>query len=294
MVLVRVLRPGRGAAYFATVLMKTRVKAKSQRPDSASAPDNEATRGILGMRTTALRSSLSARRRLGVWSERHPRSDPRRTGCRKGWRAARRFLERLPPELAEVRRRPIRLDLATIDPDAPAARLRRRVRLQLFPGVELDVEETRSRRLDRPGRFQWSGRPDGDASEDVVLSVVDGRASGSISLRRGFFRIQHVAGDFHEVVELVLQSPPMANDAILPTAPPLGAALSPVALPKAAPGITAVAAAGDPVVDVLVLYTPEARTSLGGSQQIQDRALFAIAEANTSFASSQAAIGRSI
>jgi hypothetical protein len=194
-------------------------------------------------------------------------------------------LQSSPSGLTPVRSRLVRLNLDAIDPTASAAPIRRRVRLNLFPGVDPEAVETRARPGAGPGRFEWFGRPDGDPLSDIVLSVVDGRVSGSLSLRQGFFQIRHVEGDIHEITEIQHGRLQTLDDAV----PPPNLPTAPVAA-KLAAGPVAVAAAGDPVVDVLVVYTPEAKQKVGGSQKIQDKIALAIAEINASVVNSQAAI----
>ena len=199
-------------------------------------------------------------------------------------RAAQSTNDIYPPGVTPVRSRPITLNLDAIDPDAPRGRGRRRVRLDLFPGISLDVQETRARREGRRGRFSWSGRPANGDRSDVVLSVVDGRVSGSLSLRQGFFHIRHVQDGLHEVTELTVSQGQSQDDGVAPPAlPPLAASAA-----KLIDGPATAAMGATPAIDILVVYTPEARARLGGSQNIQDRILLAVAEANTSFVNSAA------
>ena len=186
--------------------------------------------------------------------------------------------------LTPVRKRLVRLNLAAIDPDAPSVGGRRRVRLNLFPGLDPEIEESRSRRGLARRSFEWFGGPSGDAASDVVLSVVEGRVSGSLALRQGFFQIRHVEGELHEISEVLFDRSQPVDDAMPPPVRlPLSAEAKTLSGPMAAP-------AGGPVVDVLIVYTSGARRKAGGSQAIQDRIHLAIAEANASFVNSQAAI----
>ena len=202
-------------------------------------------------------------------------------------RRAFQSLNDFPPGITPVRSRLIELNLAAIDPNQPdTGRRRRRVRLNLFPDVDVEVTETRARGNGRRGRFSWSGKPEGNAEGDVVFSVVDGRVSASIALRQGFFQVRPAADGTHELTELVSSRLPVGNDAISPPASQLAAA----GLAKLSEDPARVAAAGDPVIDMLVVYTPEARRKAGGSQRIQDKIALAIAEANSSFANSVIAL----
>ncbi|MCB1020532.1 MAG: cadherin-like domain-containing protein, partial [Acidobacteria bacterium] len=191
-----------------------------------------------------------------------------------------------PAELAVVRSRLVRLNLDAIDPDSSGAEAIKSVRLNLFPGVDPEAVRTRSANHGRPGRYFWYGRPDAEAESDVVLSVIDGRVSGSLALREGFFRIRHVEGDLHEIAEVVSDRPQSVEDAV--PVPRLSSTTTAPPKAKALIGPAAVEAVGDPQVDVLVVYTSAARRAAGGSQNIQDHIQLAIEEANAGFLNSDA------
>lgn len=132
----------------------------------------------------------------------------------------------------------------------------------------------------------WTHR-EGEAS--AVLRVEGGRVFGSIRAEDGrFFRIRHVSGDEHRVEEIDYRRFDIADDAV-PADPDLllNQPDAPGGKSAGPPGVDQAAAVA---LDVLVVYTPAARSAAGGTQAIEDTIRFAVAEANEGLAASGAAV----
>lgn len=123
----------------------------------------------------------------------------------------------------------------------------------------------------------WSGRVAGDPLSAVTLVVHDGTFQGSIRTATAAYSIEPLGSSYVvRQIDLRLTAPELE-----PLHPPADAAAG--------------AAQNDPVVglddgstiDVLVLYTPGARTSAGGTDAaVQARIALGVAETNTGYANS--------
>jgi hypothetical protein len=168
-------------------------------------------------------------------------------------------------ELGVVRARPVRVRLARI----PGAS---RLVLNLFDDVVLRARMTRSQRQGRA--LVWVGRIEGQPMGDVVLTVVDGVLSGSAVWPGGAYRIR-----FDGSTQVVEQLDPgqFPEDGCFREVPP-GATDA---------GAAPVANADDgSLIDVLVFYTPAARTAAGGTSGMLAVVNTAVAETNTGYANS--------
>lgn len=188
-----------------------------------------------------------------------------------------------------VRSRYVTIDVALLtEPDeealaAPRARggsRRSKVNFNVFPGLDLEVESTRTETSADGTALLWHGHGSGAAEAEIVLSVVDGAVSGSISTASGeFFQIRSVDGDIHVIQQVEYWGSPPIDDGI-PVAPPKGAA------PMAAMNFPTAEAAAKSTIDVLVVYTPTARQKAGGEAAMRSRIALAVAEANQSYVNS--------
>ena len=152
------------------------------------------------------------------------------------------------------------------------------VRFAFFPDAA-SVFETA---FTEPGPLErswvWRGRDPADPAASAILLVRGDRVTGNVRTRDGFFEIRALEGGRHLVREASLVTTPAIEDAVVPPVPLAPRKSDQVLAPKAA--------AGTPVLDTLVVYTPSARRLIGGSQSIQDSISLAIAEVNASFAAS--------
>lgn len=139
-----------------------------------------------------------------------------------------------------------------------------------------------------PDDFTWRGRvaPGGDASEgDVTLTVKHGVLAGLITLRDEVYEIQ-AHGTRPRLLKLdQSRFPPCGNDDSEAAPMPANGARTDVVAPQpsgvARAGVSAVAE-----IDVLALYTPQARTGAGGQANIEATLQAAVDAANTAFAAS--------
>jgi len=119
-----------------------------------------------------------------------------------------------------------------------------------------------------------AGRPiDGDMSFTVVGDILVGR----IVFDGRLFRIGRLANSsFHELVEVDLDAMPRDGD--------------PIEVAGGTPPVSRSAAAtvedSNALVDLLVVYTPSARVTLGGTAQIQAEAIAAVNNANLALSNS--------
>lgn len=138
--------------------------------------------------------------------------------------------------------------------------------------AELDRRETH-----RSGAETWSGHVVGEALSSVTLVANGGVLQGSVRLLDGVYSIEPAAGGPGHLVRLV-------------DARATGGELDPLLPPADAPGVAAdlspVAADDGTTIDVLVFYTPDARTAAGSDAAVQTRIALGVSETNTAYANS--------
>jgi peptidyl-Asp metalloendopeptidase len=178
-----------------------------------------------------------------------------------------------------VRSRPVRVRLSRI-PGASARDAARgvlpprgqRLVLNLFDDVVVRARMTRAERSG--GALVWAGKIEGQPLGDVVLAVVGGVLSGSAVWPGGAYRIRF-DGSTHVVEQIDPNLFP--EDGCFREVP--GGAADESSAP--------VANADDgSLVDVLVVYTPGARTAAGGTPSMLSQVNLAVAETNTGYANS--------
>lgn len=137
--------------------------------------------------------------------------------------------------------------------------------LNLFSDVMLDA---RLRRVDQManGGYVWVGDIEGEAGSSITLSVQNGVVMGSIYRHGVEWGVIRYAGEVSNgaywIVELDPYAPqPTGRDYVIP--PPAGEAAS----PEVADG--AVCAEDGSEIGVMVVYTAEARDSVGGQAAIE-------------------------
>jgi hypothetical protein len=157
--------------------------------------------------------------------------------------------------------------------------------LNLFEDVRLTAQRQRVE-PSVTGGFTWVGRLDGDPAGRVTLAVQDGVLSGSVyRYGRAWAVIRYAgvaAGDLYQVLELDPNVPePSGKDYLIPQPSPAEMlALSPQ-------GQTCVEDGS--IIDVMILYTPEARDAAGGQAAIEALINQRVSEMNTANAPSQVA-----
>ena len=178
--------------------------------------------------------------------------------------------------LSAVESRPetVNAETVTVNRAAMAADV---LDLALTGGVVVRAELDRRDALGG-GAEAWSGHVPGAPMSSVTLVAMDGVLQGSIRTLDATWSIEPSAdGPLHVVRQI-------DGSALPRELPPLEAPASPEAL--AANPSEATADDGG-TIDVLVLYTPGARTSAGGSDAaVQTRIALGISETNTGYANS--------
>jgi hypothetical protein len=135
-------------------------------------------------------------------------------------------------------------------------------------------------------RFSWVGHIEGQEGSSEVILAIRGRAMmGTVTLEDGrMFEIVYTGNQTHAVRQIdpgktAPHSEPRAPD-INPEGELAATAASSAALP------TAAASTGQ-VIDLMVVYTPKARTNAGGQAGIEAKIINAVTKANQAYLNSQ-------
>lgn len=171
------------------------------------------------------------------------------------------------------------------------ARLKRQVpgetaTLNLFPGTALKARRVRTHASASGEGMIWSGEIAGEEGSEVTLAVRDGMITGSIRTKDGEFYTIRPQDDGSHVIDQLDPHLVPVEDEVLEPEPDL---LEPDSESKQAIGRDAAVVSRDAAsstLDMMVVYTPEARLAAGGATQIRNMIDLAIAEANQSFVNS--------
>jgi hypothetical protein len=175
-----------------------------------------------------------------------------------------------------LRSRFVRADLgqiAGLDGQQPAERLT----LNLFDDVTFTAIRREATQAG-PGRFSWVGDLEGVAEGEITLAVDGGVLAAGIQAGLDFYEVRW-AGDQTYAINLLSRDD--RRDGLEPLVPPASASALPPAAPSQSP-------TGE-TIDVLVLYTPKARTAAGGVPAMNALVDLAIADTNTAYANSNVA-----
>ena len=155
--------------------------------------------------------------------------------------------------------------------------------LNLFDNAERVVTRTKVERpdADRADQYVWHGKTDDDGI--VTFAVVNGVATGTVFLDGRSFEITMDPDGDYTIAELNPAAFPVDEDPL--EAPDVA---SDVMAPNYATSATAptTAADGYTLIDVMVVWTPAARTAAGGTSAIQSLVLSSVANANLAYANS--------
>lgn len=156
------------------------------------------------------------------------------------------------------------------------------VMLNLFPDVRYRFRRAGPAEALRGGNFLWRA-VGGDADPGyAVLVIGEHGVRGSISDGAGrHFKILPLDGQVQEIREVSAAIPDMGDDYVLPELPQEQAARA--ALLDAEP---VAQQSGPSIVDVLVVYSANARQSVGGAANMQALADVVMAEMNQAFQAS--------
>jgi hypothetical protein len=173
------------------------------------------------------------------------------------------------------------------------AETRGRLSIALFDGRR--IESRFLRRTEGWGAgWVWHGSVEGEAEGSVQLSVFEDAVIGSIRTTDELFKLRFAGNGLHALGQVEeSRFRPCANG---PEGPVAGAAAGgpgqgatpPVAGPHIGGQQAAAAAPNNPpTIDVLVVYTPQARAGQGGTNAMLALINLAVSETNTAYAQSQ-------
>lgn len=193
-------------------------------------------------------------------------------------------LKRAPvPELAALRGQPVTVDFEAFNDSIEAwaqgaSATSSALELNLFPDVSYVAV------LDRVA-FEWEtnvvwiGHLEGIEDSLVVLVVGDGVAVGTIRFQDRAFRLRYLAKGAHVVEEVDLAAFPDELEPI-PVFPEAGAGTT------RGSGLARKLVDNGTTVDLMVVYTPAARSGAGGTTAIQNLITLGVAETNIALANS--------
>jgi peptidyl-Asp metalloendopeptidase len=132
----------------------------------------------------------------------------------------------------------------------------------------LDRSEFRSQK-----NFTWHGHIDGIRESEITLVALDGVMAGNVRAAGRIFQIRYVGNGVHAVREIDESRFPLDGDPI------------PVSVPKDGPLTIPDPLAADSAArfDVMVLYTPAARSAAGSATAMKALVNLAVAETNTGY-----------
>jgi hypothetical protein len=160
--------------------------------------------------------------------------------------------------------------------------------LELPSGARLTLARTSLEPSWRDG-VVWSGVVVNDPLGSAVFSVLDDVAVGSLRAGGQLYAVEFDGQGLHRIRSVDENAmPPCGTDASLAVGAPPSAG-APSAPPFSAPAGVAASSAPTPAptIDVLVLYTSDAKLVEGGEAAIQAKVNLAIAETNQAYANSQ-------
>jgi hypothetical protein len=122
------------------------------------------------------------------------------------------------------------------------------------------------------GGFTWTGRVQDEPFSLVTLVLNDGIMAGTVSLPGRLFEIGYAGDGVHAVSEI-------DQSAFPPEAEPI-----PVSIPEGEQDAVPSAVADDgSTIDVMVVYTPAARSAAGGTPAMQNLINLAVSETNQTY-----------
>lgn len=159
------------------------------------------------------------------------------------------------------------------------------LRLQLFDNVDFNVVLAQTTKSIDRDIITWSGFIDGMADSQVIIVRYGDVVAGNITTSNGgVYQIRYAGNRYHVVREMDLRAFPAAHPAAgLPEKDLINAAPTRrYDVSNAPPSHED----SDSAIDVMVLYTPAARSAVGGTSAIHALIELAVAEANEGYANS--------
>lgn len=154
--------------------------------------------------------------------------------------------------------------------------------LNLFDDESLLIAVRTREVRDMQGGSVWVGQIEDHEGSEVILASKGRALAGTVSVDGRLFEIAYVNGNTHAVREIDVSQ--------LPPDHPAGVKLATEGADTAAGTMAETMSTGastGQVIDVLVLYTPNARNNAGGDNGIQSKILNAVTAANQAYLNSQ-------
>lgn len=147
--------------------------------------------------------------------------------------------------------------------------------LALFPDA---VYRATFQRIDATGprQYVWQGRLDGITDGEATFAVTDGTVVGQVTLPGAQYRIRPAGPGVYTIEQIDTRRFPIEGEPLVPDAADLHA-------PDVRPGT---APDDGSLIDVMVVYTPAARTAAGGPSSIASLINLSIANSNNAYANS--------
>lgn len=179
------------------------------------------------------------------------------------------------PDVGEGRSR-----VATVNTNAlEAARVGARLPLNLFDDVQIVANIQTIQAQD--DAVLWTADVEGMEWGQVFLVQRQGQMALDVSMPEGFYQVRFVGGNLYRIAEVDQSRYPEEMHPVeisLPAGEMGGGGTS--ATPDLTPSDS------DPLIDVLVAYTPRARDAAGGTDAIRNVISLAVAETNQSYINS--------
>lgn len=174
------------------------------------------------------------------------------------------------------RTRTVQVNLDLLDQDS--------ITLNLFGDTNFTIVKDRIVQSTK-GHAAWIGHIEGEPESEVILAVRGKALMGTIKRGEEAYDIVYAGNDVHVVRQIDL-------NAEAPHSQPIEISDAEMAAAAASDGTTSTtpttaAAASGTVIDLMVVYTPQARINAGGTAGIEARIVNAVASANQSYLNSQ-------
>jgi peptidyl-Asp metalloendopeptidase len=170
----------------------------------------------------------------------------------------------------------LRLDLLAPEPTGTGSAAPRTVTLNLFPDA-IYIATLERLEMHDSGSYTWAGSIDGIPDSEVTLSVVDQALAGTVALPGAFYEITTDAAGVSLVRQINQAAFPDEFD--MPAPAPAGGATNAL-MPQTDPCNQ---------IDVMVVYTTQARAQAGSTSTIQAQINTVISNINTGYQNSNVA-----
>jgi peptidyl-Asp metalloendopeptidase len=156
--------------------------------------------------------------------------------------------------------------------------------LNLFDDVV--VTAVRDRMIDNvKGQSTWIGHVEGEQDSEVYLTIHGNTMSGNVQIGDKTYEIEPNGNNQHDITQVDPdKNPKHSNSKTVEDFLAAGGQLGSTATPS---GATTSAATASTVIDLMVVYTPRARTNAGGQAGIQTKIANAVAMANQAYINSK-------